>query len=49
MYWIGFVDEAAKKEPRNGISYGVEVYADTDIVQPLRATARIVYKTYDGS
>jgi hypothetical protein len=45
VYWIAYVDQAAKNEAgSNGISYGIRVTASgTD---PVRASARIYYKKY---
>ncbi len=45
VYWIAFVDQAAKNEAGgNGISYGVEVLPAKS-GNPVRASARIYYKT----
>lgn len=43
-YWIGYVDQAAKNEPENGIAYHVSAYYDFDA--PVRVTSRIVYEMY---
>ena len=45
-YWYAFVDQAAKNESINGISYHITVTADTDINPALRVTGRIIYKRY---
>jgi hypothetical protein len=44
VYWIAYVDQAAKNEPgSNGISYGVSV---SPAASGVRASARIYYKTF---
>jgi hypothetical protein len=46
VYWIAYVDQAAKNEAgSNGISYGVTVPAPTGL-PAVRASARIYYKVY---
>jgi hypothetical protein len=43
VYWIAFVDQAAKNEAQNGIAYQVSARYDVS-ASPVRAAARVVYK-----
>lgn len=46
VYWIAYVDQAAKNSPgSNGISYGVTVSPGSGLAA-VRASARIYYKVY---
>jgi hypothetical protein len=42
-FWVGYVDQAAKNEPINGISYAVDVSLPNSITHPVLVTARIHY------
>lgn len=46
VYWLAYVNQAAKNESSNGIAYHVTVTADPS-VSPIRASARIYYNTYN--
>jgi hypothetical protein len=49
VYWVGFVDQAAKNEPGpNGISYRVTAKYEPTF-SPIRITARIIYKRFVGA
>ncbi len=45
-YWIGYVDQAAKNEPSNGIVYHVTARVPDYGTNPVRVTSRIVYQLY---
>ena len=42
-YWYAFVDQAAKNQDENGISYTISVDKDASLPE-LRVTARIAYE-----
>lgn len=42
-FWVAYVDQAAKNEPSNGISYAIDVTLPGSITHPVLVTARIHY------
>lgn len=42
-FWIALVDQAAKNEPTNGISYHISAQPQDYASSPMRVTARILY------
>lgn len=44
-FWIGYVDQGAKNEPVNGISY--HITATVSDSSPVRVTSRIIYSLYN--
>lgn len=45
-FWIGYVDQAAKNEPINGIAYHVTARVPDYGTNAVRVTSRIVYEIY---
>ncbi len=46
VYWIAFVDQAAKNETANPIAYHISAYSSS-VNEKVRATARIIYKVLE--
>jgi hypothetical protein len=46
QHWIAFVDQAAKNQAINGISYHINASYESDF-SPVRVAARIVYSLYN--
>jgi hypothetical protein len=46
VYWIGFVDQAAKNQAVNGISYRISLNRYDPSFSAVRATGRIIYKRF---
>jgi hypothetical protein len=45
-FWIAYVDQAAKNESTNGISYHISATVPDYGSSPVRVTSRIVYNLY---
>ncbi|HPB97712.1 MAG TPA: hypothetical protein PKW66_17460, partial [Polyangiaceae bacterium] len=45
-FWVGYVDQAAKNESVNGISYHITAKVPNDASNSVRVTSRIIYSLY---